>query len=279
MVDQLQRMKDFIRTTTALTADASEEIDAGFVFRTPSLPQVWSLNHVRITKPLPVAEMVAVTESELEGLPYLQLHVEHGQELPELERALRERGWKLEREVLMSLRHAPDREVDAGAVIEAPEDQMLELMERWFAEGPEELTADGLEQLVEYARREARARSDRTFAIPGRGGGLAASAKLRADRAVAQIEDVYTIPEARGRGYCRAILTRAIEQARARTPELIFIVANDDDWPKQLYAKIGFEPVGRTLTAHRDRSPNPAQKSVRLSSDRRTDPGWGRSTP
>jgi ribosomal protein S18 acetylase RimI-like enzyme len=58
---------------------------------------------------------------------------------------------------------------------------------------------------------------------------------------------------ARGRGLGRMVVARAIELAREADPELVFIVADDDGWPKQLYAKLGFEPVGRLLSFHRGR--------------------------
>ena len=35
--------------------------------------------------------------------------------------------------------------------------------------------------------------------------------------------------------------------------ELVFIVADDDDWPKDLYGRLGFEPIGRAWVVHRAR--------------------------
>jgi hypothetical protein len=32
----------------------------------------------------------------------------------------------------------------------------------------------------------------------------------------------------------------------------VFIVADDDGWPKQLYARLGFDPIGRMGMFHRD---------------------------
>jgi predicted N-acetyltransferase YhbS len=37
---------------------------------------------------------------------------------------------------------------------------------------------------------------------------------------------------------------RAVEEARRAGADLVFLVADDKDWPKQLYARLGFEPVG-----------------------------------
>jgi hypothetical protein len=39
---------------------------------------------------------------------------------------------------------------------------------------------------------------------------------------------------------------RAVEEALAAGHELVFLVADDDDWPKDLYARLGFETIGRT---------------------------------
>jgi predicted GNAT family acetyltransferase len=67
---------------------------------------------------------------------------------------------------------------------------------------------------------------------------------------VAQIEDVFTAPEARRRGFARALITHAVQQALAGEHDLVFIVADDNGWPKQLYRRIGFEPIGRSWAFH-----------------------------
>ena len=74
--------------------------------------------------------------------------------------------------------------------------------------------------------------------------------KLRTAGGIAQVEDVYTVPEARGRGFARALVSHAVELARAGDPDLIFITADDNDWPQQLYARIGFRPLGRIWLFH-----------------------------
>jgi predicted GNAT family acetyltransferase len=61
---------------------------------------------------------------------------------------------------------------------------------------------------------------------------------------------VYTIPQARGRGYARALVSHAAAEAWKAEHELSFIVADDNNWPKQLYRRIGFEPLGRTWLLH-----------------------------
>jgi GNAT superfamily N-acetyltransferase len=148
----------------------------------------------------------------------------------------------------MILSAAPDREVDTSIVTDAGEDEASEMMRRWY--GEDEPDPGAVDQLVEFSRREARACADRLLGIRSSNGQLVAISKLRSDGAVAQVEDVYTAPEARGRGFGRAVVTRAVQLARDAGHELIFIPADDNDWPKQLYARIGFRPLGRLWQFH-----------------------------
>lgn len=239
----------FMRGTAELVADRVLPIAEGYVLRAPSLPDVWYLNDVHITAPVSTARAVELADEHLADLSYRQLHVEDQKTGWKLERSLRVEGWRMEREVVMVLQRPADREVDTRAVIEASEDQMVELMDRWHMEGPD-TTPAAMAQLSENARRETRARGDRNFGIAD-GGALLAITKLRSDGVIAQVEDVFTAPEARERGYARVLVSHAVAQAQARGHELVFIVADDKDWPKHLYRRIGFEPVGHTWAFHR----------------------------
>ncbi len=66
---------------------------------------------------------------------------------------------------------------------------------------------------------------------------------------------MYTLPEARGHGLARALITRAVQLAREEDHELIFIVADEDGWPRHLYQRLGFEPVGHVVHLHRELQP------------------------
>jgi hypothetical protein len=41
------------------------------------------------------------------------------------------------------------------------------------------------------------------------------------------------------------VVQTAVEASLETGNELTFLVADDEDWPKQMYAGLGFEPVGR----------------------------------
>ena len=248
-----ERASAFVERTTRLIADQFQAVPGGAAVLTPSLPAVWWLNQLRVTEPLSTEEVLSLADEALAELPYRQLYVVNERTGRELEHALRPPDWSSERDVIMALERDPDRIVDTASVTEVGEEPMLELMGRWHMEGPAAgRTPSALAQLLEHTRREGRALGDRNFAVKGARGEPLAMTKLRSDGVIAQIEDVYTTPEARGRGYARALVTRAVAEARAMDHELVFIVADDNDWPRRLYRRLGFEPVGYAWAFHRD---------------------------
>src|SRR5262249_8943793 len=74
-------------------------------------------------------------------------------------------------------------------------------------------------------------------------GELAGCCDLYEHDGVAQIENVDTLERFRNRGVARAFLAAAVDAARA-SADLIFLFADDADWPKEVYGKLGVDPVG-----------------------------------
>jgi GNAT superfamily N-acetyltransferase len=253
-MDAMELALEFQRRTIELTADDFRPVDCGFVVATPPLPQVWSANHLRITGQVSIDELEALADEYLAPLPYRHVVLEHEETGRLLDAPLRAAGWRVDREVIMELTRPPDHSADTSMVIEAGEEEMLALMARWHLEGPEQISDAGLHQLYEWGRRENRAFGDRNFAIRSPDGSLAAITKLREGDRVAQLEDVYAAPEYRGRGYGRALVSHAAAVARAGDHRLRFIIADDNDWPKRLYGKVGFDPIGWTWSLHRERA-------------------------
>jgi len=250
--EALDRALEFQRSTLQLVTERVQAIDRGWVVREPSLPLVWSANHVRITEPVTFGEALGLAETHLGDLPYRQLMIEHEATGRRLERLFAEEGWEVDREVVMQLVRAPDRSAETRSVIAADEEPVMGLMRRWIGEDETiELAPAGLDQVVRFTRTVARARNARLLGVPGARVPLAGITMLYSDGSIAQVEDVYVVPEERGRGYGRAMVTRAAELARAAAHGLVFIVADADDWPQHLYRAIGFEPIGRTWALHR----------------------------
>lgn len=234
-------------------AGDSRDVAGGFVLRTADLPLVWSLNALWVTGPLDAAAVEALADATQDDLPYRHVVVGHEETAAAVAGPLTAAGWRMEREVFMALgRPPPVVAADDPAVVELDEAAMLGLMARWLVEDHPAITPAGLAQVQEYSRREGRLYAERRLGVRAPDGTALAVTKVRLDGPVGWVEDVYTLPEARRRGHARRLVTRATALAAATGPEMVFIVADDDDWPQHLYAEVGFVPVGRTGTFHRE---------------------------
>lgn len=254
---------DFLRRTFDVAADEAWTDGPGWLLRTPSLPDVWTLNQVRIVGAADAATILALADHHQQALGYRHVVVE-GEELgASLEPWFSAQGWSVEREVLMALAGpplAPDGDVDTEGIVDTAgivdttgivdldEVEMLALMRRWHREEHPDATDAVLDQLGEFARREGRARSERRFGIVDVDGPVALTT-LRSDGTTAQVENVYTVAQHRRRGLARGLVTWVAAEAD-RHHDVVFIVADDDDWPKRLYASVGFRAVDRNRTFH-----------------------------
>jgi ribosomal protein S18 acetylase RimI-like enzyme len=100
-------------------------------------------------------------------------------------------------------------------------------------------TARQLAGFRSVLEREGAAR----FFVAEVDGRQASVCELYLANGVGQIEDVNTLEEFRGRGLASAVVLAAAEAARSRRCDLVFLVADEADWPKALYARLGFDPV------------------------------------
>jgi ribosomal protein S18 acetylase RimI-like enzyme len=219
----------------------------GRAFFTPSLPLVYDLSFV-------VAEPgVGAGADELArdadrayaqaGMrSFRRVVVPHEADADRLAPGFAELGWHSDRHVYLVLRRAPDREPEAPVresdVAEVtPAEAAYLRSERWAT------SEEVVRQVIEKGNRYDAAIDVRYFAGVV-DGSVAAWAKLFSVGNEGQVEDVATLPFARGRGLARGAVTAALRASQAAGHEFTFIVADDDDWPKELYRKLGFEDVG-----------------------------------
>jgi GNAT superfamily N-acetyltransferase len=133
-------------------------------------------------------------------------------------------------------------EVDADAVVAANAHYLLTDPETEYGRD-DQTRADLLEHHRTYAALGPA--TERVFVVQDdEDAAVVAWARLWTAGAVAQVEDVVCLAEHRGHGYGRAVVTEATRAALAGDPELTFIVADEADWPKELYGRLGYEPVG-----------------------------------
>jgi predicted GNAT family acetyltransferase len=242
-----------MRRGLELTADELHTIDgAGIAILTPSVPRAWPINQLRLTAPVTFSQALELAERHLSALPYRHVFVEHEPTGRRLADAFAEAGWRVDRELLMALAREPEDPTPAAAAItHGDERRTALLMARWHGEEHPDAPAEELRQVAEFVAREGRAWNEQQFVIAEPEGEPMALTKLRRDGRIAQVEDVYTVPEARGRGFARTLVHHAVTEARRTGHEIVFIVADDQDWPKHLYGRIGFDPIGRMYSFHR----------------------------
>ena len=160
----------------------------------------------------------------------------------------------------MALRRPRDRAAQPGLAREV-DAQTLQVAE---AASVREEPYGKDEDVVAPARRDAR--GARAAAVPtarffvGASDGVdAAVTTLYSDGAPRRSRTSRRCGDFRRRGLARATVSAAIDAARRRwATRSIFIVADDDDWPKDLYARLGFDPVGRAWAFTRPGPEHPA---------------------
>jgi ribosomal protein S18 acetylase RimI-like enzyme len=153
-----------------------------------------------------------------------------------------EHGWRVDRHVVMAQLREPERDADLSLVREVAEPELREARRHVLANEPW-ATPEVLEQLFAAKALIARRVQTRFFAAEV-DGEVVSYSDLYLDGADAQVEDVGTLPEQRNRGHATAVVLGAIAAAREAGAEFVCLVADAHDWPKVLYARLGFDEVG-----------------------------------
>lgn len=104
---------------------------------------------------------------------------------------------------------------------------------------------DAVRQLRRIEEDVLTPRSKRWFGV-GRGRRLVALGALMLLEGVGYIDNVATVPRARGRGYASAITTRIVREALAGGAQHVLLFADPDAVEVvRMYARLGFREVGR----------------------------------
>ena len=152
-------------------------------------------------------------------------------------------GFSTSREVTMTHRRDPDRDADLP-VEEVPFAVVRPLIQEMYREDPD-VPEDIALLFAEQHGKYERVAGARFFAarVDGR---LAGSCELYQGGDDAEVEHVGTLKQFRGRGVARSVILRAVQAARETGAQHVFIVTDEEDWPRHLYARLGFDQIGRT---------------------------------
>lgn len=184
------------------------------------------------------------------GRQHLQVLIEDEATATRLVPPLRQLGWSATPLVYMVLTGEPSIASTARAEV-AEWDAVRPLVQHDFRSDPRTSDEEVVRQLTDRREAIARATNLRHVVAPT-GGPYMSRADLYSDGRTLQIESVVTLAEARNQGLARAVVLEGIRVARAEGHDLIFLIAEKDDWPKALYQRLGFEIVGGSTELARD---------------------------
>jgi GNAT superfamily N-acetyltransferase len=242
----LARAVAFERWVVERTSGRAEPVPLGVIFTNEAFPTRFDSNFLW-TEALPPAvradELDAEADRGLAGFAHRQILVNDDRAGLRLQRDLAELGYaEADRLVVMAQRRAPDRVPDRLAD-EVSIDEVRGLFEEVSRRSETGGDPDAPRVAGEWGVHLVRTIGARTFAVKV-GEALAGSADLYQNGAVAMVEDVATLQEFRGRGVARASVLAAVGAAREGGADLVFLHALAADWPRHLYAKLGFDDIG-----------------------------------
>jgi ribosomal protein S18 acetylase RimI-like enzyme len=247
MAEVLDRV---IRFEREVEMAGSENVESpfGVAVLEPSLPRRHDSNYLLVERvPLGAGadDLAAEADRLLGGAGLAHRAVfTFGETLgAKLEPEFRELGWNVRRHIWMAQLREPERSTDLTVVEEVGESDLrpgrtAEIIR--FPWGSEEVAKQLLDAKILLGERA----TTRFFGVRV-DGEIVSWADLYVAQGIGQVEDVATKEEHRGNGYASAVVLRAAGEARAAGADLIFLVADEDDWPKELYKRLGFDTIGR----------------------------------
>ncbi len=228
-------------------------VPGGDVVLNRDYPKAHDHNKVLVSGPCRPQDLAAAVEEAFlaAGLEHRLVEVHDAAALPD---GLP--GYASELQLVMAAVAAPDRVLPAGPVEVLGVDERARVAsESWRRDQPD-WDDDTLAQMGERIRTIAAA-ADATFlAVRDDAGRVVARADVYVLGGVAQVEDVNTDEEHRGRGLASRLVLEGVRRGRAAGADLVFLVADHDDWPQHLYRRLGFADLG-TLTALTATRPHP----------------------
>lgn len=243
MPDLRQRARDWHHGSQAAVCDLIEPWEHGTVVRASRYPTYYSFNLVRVEDEpgMSAEELTGFAAEALAGLDHLRLDFERIDAADSRRADLEALGWKATRLLWM---HHEELLPGAGEEIEVeqvPYEAVDELRLAWHLEED-----DGSEyELFKLAAREVSMTRDVRVLAVREGQRPIAFAQIEWEGSGAEITQVYVHPERRGGGRGTAMTRAAI--LAAGDAEHLWIVADDEDRPKQLYARLGFRAAWTSM--------------------------------
>jgi GNAT superfamily N-acetyltransferase len=252
---ELERARAFVRALPLALAEDVETCRYGAAGFVRSLPRVYWLNLVSVDPGVRATAGELAAEAERVQGPAGFAHRKVGiyDDLGyDVEDGFRALGWTIHRHLVMT--HERPAELVAGQVDEVAFSDLEATWAAGIRAEPYGRDEEVVRQLVAAQHRRRLGVGVRYFAARAEGE-LASYCELFSDGETAQVESVMTLERFRGRGLAKAVVSHAVREARGAGHSLVFLVAEDEDWPKELYRRLGFEPRGHTWEIIREPPP------------------------
>jgi GNAT superfamily N-acetyltransferase len=246
-MDDLARANDMERRFAERLSTRTQPFDFGVGYFDTEYPERFVSNFLDVHSGLDHADAVVLL-GEADGIlggagcPHRTVVVRSDALGDRIAPTFAANGYRVEREVISVHRRAPDRDADLVAE-ELSFGQARPVILETYRRN-DRLPGDVAQRFADQHGKYERVLGTRFFGCRI-DGALAGVCELWMDGSDAMVEDVDTLEEYRGRGVARSVVLRAVQEARAAGAERVFIFADDDDWPKELYARLGFDPLGR----------------------------------
>ena len=237
------RIKQCLRARDEAAVEQVRPTPHGVALLTPSLPLVWALNQLRVDdREAGAREVIAEVEEALAGYAHRRLVVFDAELGARLTRELAGHGWNAARHLLMARTREPDRVPSPGSGAEVDRATGAATLAAFRREQPFGWQEEAVRQLAAMDERYGRVSRARDFAAPP--GDPVCACRLYTAGGLAQIDEVGTIEAHRGQGHARSVVHAAAEAAAADGTDAVFLEAEAQDWPKDLYRRLGFDEVG-----------------------------------
>ena len=246
---ELERVVGFLRKLDAFSAEVAAPYRFGTAYLHSEVPRVWSRNYLAADTDLDEAS-AALLAAESDrilggaGLRHGKVEVYDEAAGARLDPEFRELGWEVHCDVLMVARREPDRPTDLSLVEQVSIDALEPVWAEDTRRSPYGTDEETVRQLV-LNKRIVAATRETTFFAARVDGAIASYCELYSEGNTGQIEAVVTSEPFRNRGLARTTVSCALAASRAAGNDLTFLMALRDDWPKELYRKLGFDEIGR----------------------------------
>ena len=254
-MDTADRLLQWLHDFDLRRAQTVTPFPGGAAVLSDDFPGAYDHNKLSVIGGTTAAEIEAAADEILGGAGRSHRLVEVRMQHPPdaLAGELQALGYARVNNLLMTLRGdaraGPRREVHVERLSLA--DRIRAAQESWRGELPD--AGPGVwRQLGERITTAARGADVTFLGVRDGEGHVVARADLFLHAGVGQVEDVLTLPAARGEGCASALVLAAVRDARRAAADVIFLVADADDWPRELYARLGFSALCEFASFERD---------------------------